>query len=194
LTVLTTRIRPSKPRVREEYMATFMYIFVLIKFHELCCEFHRQVHILGEIGTYVSHEQGMAEPPGPPGPAGAADLAGAAGPTLCLVPGPEHFLSLDQHLDKHDSLKDVGLIQSWRLGSMGPLVRLLNCHNHHSKVILGILERRRCITRHGGGLAEPMHPCAGRNRPKEPTYNRLKSSDQGCPRREAVDHRDRCTS
>jgi hypothetical protein len=37
---------------------------VLIKFHELCCEFHRQVHILREIGTNVPHEQGMAVPPG----------------------------------------------------------------------------------------------------------------------------------
>jgi hypothetical protein len=27
LTVLTTKIRPSKPRVQEEYMASFMHVF-----------------------------------------------------------------------------------------------------------------------------------------------------------------------
>jgi hypothetical protein len=78
---------------------------------------------------------------------------------------------------------------------MGPLVRLLNCHNRYLEVILGIPECRRCITQHGGGSATPkgpaapIHPRAGRNRSKEPTNNCLRSSDQGRPRREAVDHR-----
>jgi hypothetical protein len=62
---------------------------VLIKFHELFCEFHRQVHILGEIGTNVPHEQGTAEPPS------TADPAGVSGPAPWLVPGPEHLLSLE---------------------------------------------------------------------------------------------------
>jgi hypothetical protein len=142
----------------------------------LCCEFHRQVHILGEIGTNVPHEQGTAEPPGPTGP------AGAAGPTS-VVPGPKHLISLEQYMDKHDSLKNVGLIQRWRLGSMGPLVRPLNNHNIHSEAILGVPGRRWCITQHGGGpaasrgLAAPIHLRARRNRPNEPTYNRLRSSD-----------------
>jgi hypothetical protein len=105
-----------------------------------------------------------------------------------VVAGPENLLSLEQHLDEHDSLKNVGLIQRWSLGSMGPLVRPLNCHNRHSEAILGVPERRHCITRHGGPAA-PIHLCAGRNRPKESTYNRLRSSGQGRPRREVVDHR-----
>jgi hypothetical protein len=75
LTVLTTKIRPSKPRVREEYMTSFMHIFITKKFHELCSEFHRQVHILREIGTNVPHVQGTTELPGPAGPVGAAGLA-----------------------------------------------------------------------------------------------------------------------
>jgi hypothetical protein len=88
-------------------------------------------------------------------------LPGAANPAPWLVPDPEHLLSLEQYLDEHDSLKNVGLIQRWRLGSMGPLVRPLNCHNCHSKVILGVPKRRRCITRHGGGPAAPRHLRAG---------------------------------
>jgi hypothetical protein len=149
----------------------------------LYCKFHRQLHILGEIGTNVPHEQGTAEPLGP------------AGPAPWLIPGPENLLSLEQYLDEHDSLKNVGLIQRWRLGSMGPLIQPLNRHNHHSEAILGIPEHRRCITRHIGGPTAPrgptapIHSCVGRNRPKEPTYNYLRSSDQGRPRREAVDHR-----
>jgi hypothetical protein len=31
LTILTTKIRPSKPQVREEYMARFMHIFSINK-------------------------------------------------------------------------------------------------------------------------------------------------------------------
>jgi hypothetical protein len=140
-------------------MASFMHNFSPIKFHELCCEFHRQVHILGEIGTNVPHELGTAEPPGLASPARAAGLAGAAGPAPWLVPSLEHLLSLKQYLDEHDSLKNISLIQRWRLGSMGPLFRPLNRHNRHSEAILGVLECRRCITRHGGG------PAASRGRP-----------------------------
>jgi hypothetical protein len=195
LTVLTTRIRHSKPRVREEYMASFMHIFSTNKVPQLCCEFHRKVHIWGEIGINVPHEQGTAEPPGPAGLKGSAGPAGAADHAPWLVPGPEHLLSLEQHLDEHDSLKNFGLIQRLRLGSMSPLVRWLNRHNRHSKVIICILERRLCITRHGRGPIAlrgpdgPIDPRAGRNRPKEPTYNHLRSSDQGHPRQEVVDHR-----
>jgi hypothetical protein len=85
------------------------------------------------------------------------------------VPGPEYPLSNEQNLDEHDSLMNVGLIQGWSLGSMGPLVQLINRHNRHSEAILGFLERRRCITWHGGGLtaprgsSAPIHPHARRN-------------------------------
>jgi hypothetical protein len=116
-------------------------------------------------------------------------LPGATSPTPWLIPGQEHLLSLEQYLYEHDSLKNIGLIQRWKLGSMGLLVRPLNRHNRHSEVILVVPERRRCITRHRGQPAAPIHSCAGPNRPKEPTYNFLRSSDQGCPRREAVDHK-----
>jgi hypothetical protein len=104
-------------------------------------------------------------------------------PALPVVLGPKHLISLEQYMDKHDSLKNVGLIQRWRLGSMGPLVRPLNNHNIHSEAILGVPGRRWCITQHGGGpaasrgLAAPIHLRARRNRPNEPTYNRLRSSD-----------------
>jgi hypothetical protein len=67
---------------------------------------------------------------------------------------------------------NVSLIE-WRglgsLGSMGPLVQPLNCHNRHSKAILGVPEQGRFITWHGGGSAAPPNRCAGetdpRNRP-----------------------------
>jgi hypothetical protein len=93
------------------------------------------------------------------------------GPTPWLVPGPKHHLSLKKYLDEHDSLKNVGLIQMWRLGSMGPLVRPLKRHNRHSEAILGIPEQRRCITWHECGSfaprgpATPIHPRARQNRP-----------------------------
>jgi hypothetical protein len=108
-----------------------------------------------KIGTNVPHEQGTTEPPGPAG------LAGAAGPAPWLVPGPEHLLSLEQHLNKYNSLKNVGLIQRWRLGSMGPLVRALIRHNRHVKAILCVPECRRCITRREGAPTAPIHPRAG---------------------------------
>jgi hypothetical protein len=73
-------------------------------------------------------------------------MPGAVGPASWLLSGLEHLLSLEQHLDEHDSLKNVSLIQRWRLGSMGPLDRPLNRHNSHSEAILGVPERRRCIT------------------------------------------------
>jgi hypothetical protein len=102
---LTTKIRPSKPRVQEEYSCTFL---VLIRFHELCCDFHGQVHIWGEIGTNMSHKLGTAEPP-----ARAAlqmrsssqvrpALPGVAAPAPWLVPSPIHLLSCRHNLDEWD--------------------------------------------------------------------------------------------
>jgi hypothetical protein len=75
---------------------------VLIKFHELCCEFHRLVHILEEIGSNMPHGLGTAEPPGTTGPVGAAGLAGAAGPTPWHMLSPMHLLSCEHNLDKRD--------------------------------------------------------------------------------------------
>jgi hypothetical protein len=156
-------------------LCTFL---VLIKFHELCCDFHRKVHILGEIGTNTTHVLGTAEP------------LGTTGPAPCRVPSRKHRLVLKHNLDEQDS--HVGLIKWWRLGSlgsMGPLIRSLNCHNHHPEVILGVPEQSWSITRHGGGPATPINSRARRNRPKEPTYNCLRSSDQERPSREAAHHR-----
>jgi hypothetical protein len=98
---------------------------------------------------------------------------------------------------------NIGLIE-WMnlglLGSMGPLLRPINPHNHHSKAILSVLERRRFIPRRRGGPAIPRGPIAppnrraDRNRHKLPTFNRLRSKDQERPIREAMDHRASRTS
>jgi hypothetical protein len=87
---------------------------------------------------------------------------------------------------------NVGLIE-WMnlgsLGSMGPLVWPINYYNRHSKTILSVPERRRCIPRHRGGPAAPLNRRADRNQHKLPTFNRLRSKDQERPSREAVNHR-----
>jgi hypothetical protein len=78
---------------------------------------------------------------------------------------------------------------------MGPLVRPFNYHNRHSNTIIGVLGQRQFIPRHRVGPAAPRGPAAPpnrhtwRNRPKEPTLNRLRSSDQKRPRQQEVDHR-----
>jgi hypothetical protein len=51
------------------------------------------------------------------------------------------------------------------LGSMSPLVRLINRHNLYSKAILGVPERRQFITRHRVGPAAPPNHHARWNRP-----------------------------
>jgi hypothetical protein len=86
---------------------------------------------------------------------------------------------------------NVSLIEWMRLGSlgsMGPLIRPFNHHNRHSKATLGIHERMQFITRHRVGPVAPPNRHTRRNRPKEPTLNRLRSIDQERPRREVVDH------
>jgi hypothetical protein len=120
-------------------------------------------------------------------------LPGAAAPAPWLVLGPMHLSSPagTTWMNEIDQ-GNVGLIEWMRLGSfesMGPLVRPFNRHNRHSKAVLGVPERRWFITRHGVGPAAPPNRHTGRNRPKEPTLNRLRSSDQERPRWEAVDHR-----
>jgi hypothetical protein len=93
---------------------------------------------------------------------------------------------------------NVGLIERMRLGSLGsigPLVRPINRHNSHSMAILCVPERRWFITRHRvgvvapRGLAAPPDRHTKQNRPKEPTLNHLRSSDQERLRREAVNYR-----
>jgi hypothetical protein len=123
---------------------------------------------------------------------GAATLAGAATPALWLVPGPMHLLSTGTTWMIEIDQGNASLIEWMRLGSlgsMGPLVRPINHHNCHSQAILGIPERRRFITRHGVWATAPPNRHIGRNRPKEPTLNRLRSSEQEHPRREAADHK-----
>jgi hypothetical protein len=62
---------------------------------------------------------------------------------------------------------NIGLIE-WMnlgsLGSMGPLVRQINCHNHHFKTIPSIPERRKFIPRHRCGSTAPRGPAAPPNR------------------------------
>jgi hypothetical protein len=90
--------------VRSIWNVSCTYL-ILIKLHELRCDFHRQVHILGEIGNNIPHVLGTAEPPGTAGPAGGVGLVGAACPATWRVPSPKHRLSLEHNLDKRDSLR-----------------------------------------------------------------------------------------
>jgi hypothetical protein len=97
---------------------------VLIKFHELCYDFHRQVNILGEFGTNTPHVLRTAEPPGPTEPADAADR------TPWHDSGPKHPHSLEHNLDEHDSLKKCQFDQmveariTWINGSTFPIAQL----------------------------------------------------------------------
>jgi hypothetical protein len=45
LTVLTTKIRPSNLGFERRIQQVSYTFFILIKFHELCCNFYGQVHI-----------------------------------------------------------------------------------------------------------------------------------------------------
>jgi hypothetical protein len=72
---------------------------------------------------------------------------------------------------------------------MGPPLRLINHHNHHSKSILSVTKRRRFIPRLRGGPTAPPNRHTGPNRRKEPTLNRLRSKDQERPSQEVVDHK-----
>jgi hypothetical protein len=89
----------------------------------LCCDFHRQVHILGEIGTNTPHVLGTAEPPGTTG------RAGAVGPTLWCVLGSKHRLSLEHNLDEQDSQRKCRFDQmvearmTWINGSTYPVTQ-----------------------------------------------------------------------
>jgi hypothetical protein len=62
LTVLTTKIRPSKHRVWEDIWQVSCIFLLLIKFHELCCDVYRKVHILGDFRTNAPHVLGTAGP------------------------------------------------------------------------------------------------------------------------------------
>jgi hypothetical protein len=77
LTVLTTKIRPSKPRVREEYTTSFMHMFYTNKVPRVVLQFLWTGTHLGGKGTNVPHELGTAAPPSMVGP------AGVAGPARC---------------------------------------------------------------------------------------------------------------
>jgi hypothetical protein len=147
----------------------------------------------------VPHGLGTASLIGVTGQASAAGPTGAADPSRCgrACPVAHHWSNTPPlpraQLGRTRSTKEtVGLIEWMRVGSvgsMGPLVRPINHHNHHSKAILGVPEGRRFISRHGVGPAAPPNRQTEKNRPKEPTLNRLRSSDQERPGREAVDHR-----
>jgi hypothetical protein len=119
-------------------------------------------------------------------------LPGVAAPAPWHTSSPSHAsLAGITWMNKIDQ-GNVGSIEWMNLGSlrsMGPLVRLINCHNRHSKAILSIPKRRRFIPQHRGGPAAPPNRRADRNRHKLPTFNHLRSKDQERPSREAVDHR-----
>jgi hypothetical protein len=83
----------------------------------------------------------------------------------------------------------------WSLGSMGPPLLLINCHNRQTKAIMSVPEWSRFIPRHRGGSAPPRGPSTPPNRHadqnwlKLPTFNLLRSKDQEHPSQEVVDHR-----
>jgi hypothetical protein len=83
-------------------MTSSCTFLVLIKFHELCCDFHGQVHILGEIGTNVPHGRGRPNHQARPALQVQPALTGAADPAPWLVPGPMHFFSCGHNLDERD--------------------------------------------------------------------------------------------
>jgi hypothetical protein len=74
---LTTKFRPVKPRVREEYTTSFMHIFDTNKVPRVVFQFLWIGTHLGGKGTNVPHELGTTAPPG------TADPAGAVGPARC---------------------------------------------------------------------------------------------------------------
>jgi hypothetical protein len=83
LTVLTTKIRPSKPRVREKYTTSYMHIFDTNKVPRVVLQFLWTGTHLGGKDTNEPHELGTAAPQGTIGHARAA--APAAGRT-CPMP------------------------------------------------------------------------------------------------------------
>jgi hypothetical protein len=88
--VLTTKFRPLKPPVWEEYTTSFMHIFCTNKVPRVVLQFLWTGTHLGGEGTNVPHELGTAGPPGTTGLAGAANPAGAVGPARwgCTYPVP----------------------------------------------------------------------------------------------------------
>jgi hypothetical protein len=86
LMVLATKIRQSKPRVREEYTTSFMHIFGTNKVPRVVLQFSWTSTHLGGKGTNMPHEPGTAAPLGMAGPAVAADPArcGRTCPVPCL--------------------------------------------------------------------------------------------------------------
>jgi hypothetical protein len=61
LMVLTTKFRPSKPRVREEYITSFMHIFYINKVPRVVLQSLYNGTHLGGNGTNVPHEPGVDE-------------------------------------------------------------------------------------------------------------------------------------
>jgi hypothetical protein len=102
LTVLTSKIRASKPQVRAEYTTSFMHIFYTNKVLRVVLQFLWTGTNLGGNGANVPHEPGTAAPPGTAGLARVAALPGAAGPALCHVLGPNRVLPPMHNLDERD--------------------------------------------------------------------------------------------
>jgi hypothetical protein len=89
---------------------------ILIKFHELCCNFYEQVHIYGGNGTNEPHEPGTTAQPGTASPAGAAGHA-KCGRTYprAMYPVPNiSFPTCTTWMNKVDQ-GNVGLIEWMKL-------------------------------------------------------------------------------
>jgi hypothetical protein len=120
LTVLTTKIRPSKPLVREEYTTSFMHSFDTTKVPRVVLQFLWEGTRLGRNGANVPHEPDTAAPPGTVGP-------GRCGrPCPCHVLSPEHFLPHVHNLDERDLSRKYQfdrmdeVVITWINGSTSP--------------------------------------------------------------------------
>jgi hypothetical protein len=172
--VLTTKIRPLKPRVREEYATSFMHIYGTNKVPRVVLWFLWADTHLGQkwnqCATRARHSRttrhGWPCSCGRPGRCGRPCQVRPHLP--CGTP-PVQRTSSPAGITWMNEInqENVGFIEWMRLGSlgsMGPLLRPINRRNHHSKAILGVPERRQFITRHGVGPAAPRGPAAPPNR------------------------------
>jgi hypothetical protein len=84
------------------------------------------------------------------------------------------------NLDEQDLSRkrrfDIEWMKLWSLGSMGPPLRLTNCHNHHSKSILSVTKWRRFIPWLRGGPAASRGSTAPPNRHTTKTVARNQPS------------------
>jgi hypothetical protein len=161
LTVLTTKIQPSKPQVREEYTTSFMHIFGTNKVPQVVLWFLWAGTYLGQNwnqrATRARHDRTTRHDR----PCRCGRPCQVRLHLPCGTPLVQHTSSPvgTTWMNEIDQ-GNVSLIEWMRvgsLGSMGPLVRPINRHNRHSKAILGVPERRRFRAKPAQGT-DPQPP------------------------------------